>query len=171
MLIHVQYISQVGIRNEDIGTYQFVENAAVELLLGATAVEKGLVVVLQAVDVSLELLHAVRVDVLDAIVQGQSRTHFPNLHSGLLGRHLHTGSAAGNLATLLQAVELAAAVCLVLALHVIIVECLAAGADGEGSAGEESRRGSNLLDLGNVVGHRRGVHEELLVEPVERGRR
>jgi hypothetical protein len=128
----------------DDGTYQFVEDAAVQLLLGTTAVEKGLVVVLQAVDVSLELLHAVGVDVLD-----------------------NTGSAAGNLATLLQAVEFTAAVRLVLALHVVIVESLAAGADGEGSASKECRCGTNFLDLGDVVGHRRGVHEELLVEPVK----
>lgn len=120
---------------------QFVKDAAVKLLLGTTAVEKGLVVVLEAVDVSLELLHAVGVDILD-----------------------NASSAAGNLTTLFQAVELAAAVRLVLALHVIIVESLAAGADSEGRTSQECRCGTNLLDLWDMVGHRRGVHEELLVE-------
>lgn len=58
--------------NGNAGTHQFVKDAAVKLLLGTTAVEKGLVVVLEAVDVSLELLHAVGVDILDTVT-GQPR--------------------------------------------------------------------------------------------------
>jgi len=77
---------------------------------------------------------------------------------------LHAGGTAGDLAALLHAVELAAAIGLGLAHHVVIVVGLAAGADEEGGAEEGRRAGSELLDLGDVGGQRGRVDEGLLVE-------
>lgn len=51
----------------ELDAYQFLEDAAVEGLLGLAALEKVVVVVLEAVPVFLELLQAVGVDVLDTV--------------------------------------------------------------------------------------------------------
>lgn len=51
-----------------------------------------------------------------------------------------------------------------LALHVVVIVVAASGADEERRREERSRAGANLLDGGDVVGERRGVDEDLLVE-------
>lgn len=51
-----------------------------------------------------------------------------------------------------------------LALHVVIVVVAASSADEEGRGEKGSRAGTNLLDGGNVLGERRGVDEDLLLE-------
>lgn len=65
--------------------YQLVKNAAVELLLGPAALEKVVVVVLEALPVRGELLQAVGVDVLDT---GTSQRW------ALFGWLLHEGNRA-----------------------------------------------------------------------------
>ena len=64
---------------------------------------------------------------------------------------IHAGSASGNFAALLQAVQLALAIGLGLAHHVVVIVCLAACADEEGSGEQRCRTGADFLDLGNVV--------------------
>lgn len=160
--------------------YQLVEDAAVEGHLGLAALEEVVVVVLEAVGVGLELVEAVGVDILDTIARTISVSC--NAHSlratesairfflkALRARYIHTSSAARHLAPLLQALNLPAAISLVLALHEIVVESLAAVANEVRRAGQECRSGTNLLHLGDVVRHGGGVHEDMLVEPVGRG--
>lgn len=77
---------------------------------------------------------------------------------------VHAGGASRNLAALLHAVQLTAAVGLGLAHHVVVIVGLAAGADEKGGTEEGRRAGSQLLDLGDVVGERGGVVEGLLRE-------
>lgn len=83
--------------------------------------------------------------------------------------NIHTSSAARHLAPLLQAFDLPAAVGLVLALHEIVIESLAAVADEVRRAGQICRGGTNLLHLGDVVRHGGGVDEDMLVEPDRQG--
>jgi hypothetical protein len=78
---------------------------------------------------------------------------------------IHASRTPGDLAALLHAVELAAAVGLGLAHHVVIIVVLASRANKERSAEEGRRTGSELFDLGDVVGQRGCVDEGLLVEP------
>lgn len=80
------------------------------------------------------------------------------------GKNIHASSTARNLAPLLQAVNLAATVRLVLALHVVVVEGLAPVANEVGCTEQGCRCGANLLDLGDVVRHGGGVHQDMLVE-------
>jgi len=79
--------------------------------------------------------------------------------------YVHAGCASCDLATLPQAIQLAPSVRLRLALHVVIVVGLAARSNEEARAHKRCRRSSNLLDFGNGVWERSGVHEDLLVEP------
>lgn len=83
--------------------------------------------------------------------------------------NIHASSAARHLAPLLQALNLSAAVGLVLALHEIVIEGLAAVADEVRRTGQIGRSGSNLLHLGDVIRHGCGVHEDMLVESDRRG--
>lgn len=53
--------------------YQLVEDAAVERDLGLTAFEQVVVVVLEAIGVSLELVQAVGVDVLDPVCKNMTQ--------------------------------------------------------------------------------------------------
>lgn len=80
------------------------------------------------------------------------------------GRDVHAPRASGNPPALLQALELAPARIVRLALHKVVIVVLAAGADEEGGREEGSRRGADLLDLGDRVGEGGGVVEHLLVE-------
>lgn len=79
--------------------------------------------------------------------------------------YVHASCASCDLATLPQAVQLSSAVRLRLALHVVIVVCLAARANEEARAQKRCRGGSHLLDFRNGVGEGSGVHKDLLVEP------
>lgn len=54
------------------GSYQFVEDAVVELHLGPAAFPELVVVVLETLPVGLELIQAVGVDVLDAVKRSAS---------------------------------------------------------------------------------------------------
>lgn len=76
----------------------------------------------------------------------------------------HAGGASCDLATLLQAVDFTLAIGVGLALHVIIVVRPASCADEEGGGKKRSGRGTDLLDLGNVVWKRSCVDEDGLVE-------
>lgn len=78
----------------------------------------------------------------------------------------YAGSASCDLATLLQAVDFTGAICVGLALHVIIVVRLASCANEEGGGKKRSGRGTDLLDLGNVLGKGSCVDEDGLVESV-----
>lgn len=78
---------------------------------------------------------------------------------------IHASSTSGDFATLLHAVKLAAATRLGLAHHVVIIVVFASRSDEERGTEERRRTGSELLDLGDVVGQRGGVDEGLLVEP------
>lgn len=78
--------------------------------------------------------------------------------------NVHALGAAGDAATLLHAVKLAAARVLSLALHVVVVVVAASGADEEGCRQERGRAGTNLLDRRDIIGERGRVDEDLLVE-------
>lgn len=160
--------------------YQLVEDAAVERYLGLAALEEVVVVVLEAVGVSLELVEAVGVDILDTVARTISvsclvyslrvpKSAIRFFFQTRRRKYIHASSAARHLAPLLQALNLPAAISLVLALHEIVVESLAAVANEIRRAGQECRGGTNLLHLGDVVRHGGGVHEDMLVEPVGRG--
>ena len=77
---------------------------------------------------------------------------------------IHAPRASGDPATLFQALELAPARVLGLALHVVVIVVLAACADEEGGREKRGGAGANLLDLGHGVRQRGGVVENLLVE-------
>jgi hypothetical protein len=159
-----------------LATYQLVKDTLVQVHLRPTALEKVVVVVLEALPVSLELRQAVGVDILDPVIE--SARHFifndvpclQNTRHHKYGRNnVHASSTACDLATLLQTIELPAAIALVLALHEVIVVGLAALADEVGRTEKGCRCGAELLDLRDVVRHGRGVHEDFLVETVRRG--
>lgn len=83
--------------------------------------------------------------------------------------NIHASSTARHLPAFLQAVELPAAVGLILALHEVVIVSLAAVSDEVRRAQERRRCGTNFLDLGDVVGHGGGVHQDGLVEAVRGG--
>lgn len=119
-----------------------------------------------------ELGQAVLVDVLQPnfysqkklLVSPISLLWFPCASSDSQA-YVHAGCASCDFATLPQAVQLSSSVRVRLALHVVIVVSLAARSNEEARAHKRCRRSSNLLDLGNGVRERSGVHEDLLVEP------
>lgn len=157
-------------------SYQLVEDAVVQGHLSLAALEEIVVVVLEAVGVGLELVKAVGVNVLDTVPRSvRCPAHSPELAGPIPfpintgKKYIHASSTARHLAPLLQALELSAAIGLVLALHVIVVESLAAVANEVRRTGQECRSSANLLHLGDVVRHGGGVHEDMLVEPVGRG--
>lgn len=67
-------------------------------------------------------------------------------------QYVHASRTPGDLAAFLHAVKLSPAVGLGLAHHVVIVVGLASRADEERGTQEGRRTGSELLDLGDVVG-------------------
>jgi len=99
------------------------------------------VVVVEALPVLAELLEAVLVDVFD-----------------------DARRAPGDPAALLEALELALARVLLLALHEVVVVRPAAGADEEGRRHERRRGGANLLDRRDRVRQGSQIHEVLLIE-------
>lgn len=159
-----------------LATYQLLENTLVQVHLRPAALEKVVVIVLEALPVSLELRQAVGVDILDPVIESARRSildDVPGLqkngHDKHKRRNVHASGTARDLATLLQAIELPAAIALVLALHKVIVVGLAALADKVGGTEKGCGSGAELLDLRDVVRHGRGVHEDFLVETVRRG--
>jgi len=115
-------------------------------------------VVLKALPVGAELVEAFLVDVANAAKS-----------SAFLSGHridfsLHARCTPGDLAALLHALKLSPAVGLGLAHHVVIVVGLASRADEKRGAEKGRRTGTELLDLGDVVGQRGGIDEGLLVE-------
>lgn len=76
---------------------------------------------------------------------------FLHAHSGP-EKDVHARRTAGHLTAFLHAVQLAAAVGLGLAHHVVIVVGLAPGADEVRGGEQGGRAGAELLDLGDVVG-------------------
>jgi len=153
-------------------TYQVVEHTLVQRPLELPALPQLLVVVVETLPVLAELCQAVLVHVVQPVVRVRnnscSRNIFDSIRRMLSSSfrvYVHAGCASCDLATLPQAVQLSPSVRLGLALHVVIVVGLAAGSNEEARAHERRRRSSNLLDLGNGVRERSGVHEDLLVEP------
>lgn len=130
-------ISQVKVT----GTHQVIKDTLVEPPLKGAALPQLVVVVVEALPVVGELLKAVLVDVLDTVcpalsacpVEQSELCRASYISMGLFADfNVHAGSAASNTAALLQALELAAAGVLVLALHVVIVIVAAASADEVG---------------------------------------
>lgn len=79
--------------------------------------------------------------------------------------NVHALGTARDPPALLHALKLSPAGLLRLALHVVVVVIAASRPDEEGSRQQRRRAGANLLDGGNMVGERRRVDENLLVEP------
>lgn len=77
---------------------------------------------------------------------------------------IHTSRTTSDLATLLQTFQFPASIRLALALHVIVVERLAPVSNKIRCARQWRRRSSDLFDLGDIGGHRGGVHQDTLVE-------
>lgn len=80
---------------------------------------------------------------------------------------IHTPRASGDPPALLQALKLALSGVLSLALHIVVVVIFAPGADEKRSRHQRGRSGTKLFDLGNRVGQRGGVDEDMLVEAAE----
>ena len=118
-----------------------------------------------------ELGEAVRVDVLDSVRQSASLIMLSQSSQvrqiSALSKamdNVHAGGASRDSPALLQTVQLAPAVGLGLALHVVIVVVAASRADEEGSREQRRRAGADLLDLGDRVGERRRIDQSLLVK-------
>jgi len=79
--------------------------------------------------------------------------------------YVHALGASRHPPALLQAVELAPAIGLRLALHVVVIVVAAPGADEEGGGKQRRRAGTDLLDLRDGVRKGSGVVVEMLVEP------
>jgi hypothetical protein len=107
-------------------TYQFLKHAFVQTPLGRPTLPQLLVVVFKTLPVRPELVQAVRVDVGN-----------------------DAGGTARDLAALSHAVQLAAALGLGLAGHVVIVEGAAAGTDEEGGREERCGRGTDFGHRGD----------------------
>lgn len=99
------------------------------------------------------------------------RVNVSNSIEGKLGIRgdIHASGTARHLPAFLQAVELPAAVGLVLALHEVVIVSLAAVSNEVGCAHKRRGCGTDFLDLGDVVGHGGGVHQDGLTEAVRGG--
>lgn len=112
------------------------EHTLVEQSLGLSAATQLVVVLLQTLPVESELVEAGLVDVLD-----------------------DGDGTSGDSSALLQAVDLASALGLFSAQHKVIVVGLALGANEVGCRQEGGGGGSDLDNVGDVVGHVGGVFE------------
>lgn len=65
---------------------------------------------------------------------------------------LHASRTSGDFATFFHALKLSPTIRLGLAHHVVVIVGLASRTDEEGSTEKGRRTGSELLDLGDVVG-------------------
>lgn len=86
--------------------------------------------------------------------------------TGHTGANIHAPGASRDPPALLQALKLAPAGVLGLALHIVVIVVFAARADEERGRQQGGRGGSDLLDLGDRVRQRGGVVEDVLVEAV-----
>lgn len=130
-----------------------------------------MVVILQTIPVGIELVKTVCVYILDPVeistfVLFQTNKPSPAKpnHPKKRKKNIHTSRTTRNLPPLLQTIQLTAAIRLGLTLHIIIIESAAAVADKERSAHQRRRGSSDLIHLGDVIGHRGGVDEDMLVE-------
>lgn len=80
-------------------------------------------------------------------------------------KHIHAGGATGDLATLLEAINIPPPIGLGFTLHVVIVVRAAAVSNEKRGTHQRSRRSTDFLDLGNAIGHRRRVDQIVLIEP------
>jgi len=156
-------------------TYQVVEHTLVQRPLKLPALPQLLVVVVEALPVLAELCQAVLVHVVQPVASVRKRSCSRKascsdspIFFSILWMYVHAGCASCDLATLPQAIQLSPSIRLGLALHVVIVVGLAAGSNEEARAHKRRGRSSNLLDLGNGIRERSGVHEDLLVEPARK---
>lgn len=109
--------------------------------------------------------------ILEGLSTYRPRNHSKGLFVNRQMLYVHARGAAGDSASLLQAVHLSVAGLLGLALHVVIVVLAASGANEEGGGQQRSRAGTDFLDGGNILWKRSGVDEDLLVEPVYLGKK
>lgn len=161
----LETLDEVSTANSNVArqekTHQLLKNTIVQFHLGPAAFPQVVVVVLQTLPVGSELLQAVGVDILDT---AQSQ-HFPN-HQSTSDKSVdvHTSRTTSDLTTLLQTFQFPASIRLALALHVIVIECPAPISNEISCARQRRRRSSDLFDLGDIGGHRGGVHQDTLVE-------
>lgn len=128
-----------------------------------------MVVILQTLPVGIELLQAVSVDILDpvdALAPLRTHTHAHIFSLSLSGINIHSSRTPRDLPPLLQTLHLPAPIRLGLTLHIVIVERLAPIPDKVRGAHQWRRCCPDLVDLGDVRGHRGGVHQDTLVEAV-----
>jgi hypothetical protein len=134
-------------RGERDGAHQLLKYTLVQLPLFRSAVKELLVISLQALPVVAELAKTLVVDVLD--------TATPSVMRAVTQRPrgvIHARRTPRDLPAFLHAVQLTAAVRLGLAHHVVIVVGLAARPDEKGGTEKGRRAGTELSDLGDVVG-------------------
>ena len=133
-----------------------------------------MVVAVEAVPVRAEHIKTVGVDIGDATESGQrpvpagwpcSCSLERKLTEQILLCHIHALGASRHPPALLHAVELAPAIGVGLALHVVVIVVAAPGTDEEGGREKRSRAGTDLLDLRDRVRKGGGVVVEMLVEP------
>jgi len=84
--------------------------------------------------------------------------------ASVVGGYVHAARASGGPPTLLEALEFALAGVLCLALHVVVIVVAASRPDEVRRRKKGSRASTELFDLGDRIGKRGGVVENLLVE-------
>lgn len=82
-----------------------------------------------------------------------------------MAMYVHALGASRHPPALLHAVELASAVGVRLAFHVVVIVVAAPGTDEKGGGKQRRRAGTDLLDLRDGVRKGSGVVVEVLVEP------
>lgn len=122
---------------------QLLKHTLIQPPLQTSALPQLLVVVVQTLPVLPEFLQTILVDVVQ-----------------------HAGGTPRDLPSLLEAVCLAIAVRLGLAVHEIVIVGFASCTNEEGCGEERRRGGPDFLDLGDRIGERSRVDEHLLVEAV-----
>lgn len=122
---------------------QIIKNTLVQTPLELPTLPELLVVVIQALPVLSKLVYAALVDVFD-----------------------YGSSATRDFPALFQAFDLAFAVGLIFTHHEVVIVRFAASANEIACGEQRCRRGTNLVDLGNVVGERIRIDEDVLVEAI-----
>jgi len=85
-------------------------------------------------------------------------------YASVVGGYVHAARAPGDPPTLLEALEFALAGVLCLALHIVVIVVAASCPDKVRRRKKGSGASTELFDLGDRVGKRGGVVENLLVE-------